>query len=223
MFAKKIYYSFSAMLAKKHLHVIRSLEYLKRPKKISLDRLDYIRISTLELCAHEVNEKNVQGNAAELGVYKGDFAKEINAAFPNRKLYLFDTFEGFDNRDVATEVNKGFSTGMQDFSDTSVEAVLSKMPYKKNCIVCKGFFPDSAKFIEDKFCFVSIDADLYEPILAGLNYFYPRLEAGGYIFVHDFNNEEYKGARRAVIDFCQRNQISYLPIADIGGTVVITK
>jgi O-methyltransferase len=223
MFAKKVYYSFSSMLSKRHLHVIRSLEYLNRKKKISLDRLDYIRLSTLELCSHEIYEKGVQGNVAELGVYKGDFAKEINAAFHDRKLYLFDTFEGFDKRDVATEVGKGFSSGTQDFSDTSVETVLSKMYHKENCIVCKGFFPNSAKGIEDRYCFVSIDADLYEPILAGLEYFYPRLEAGGYIFVHDFNNEEYKGARKAVIEFCNKNKVAYLPVGDIGGTAIISK
>ena len=223
MFTKKIYYSISSVLAKKHFHLVRSLEYLPRQPRISLYRSDYIRISSLELCAYEIYEKNVPGNVAELGVYKGDFAKSINAVFHDKLLYLFDTFEGFDKRDVATELKEGFSPGSQDFSDTSVESVLAKMPFQKNCKVCKGVFPDSAKGVEDRFCFVSIDADLYEPIYAGLNYFYRRLSAGGYIFVHDFNNEEYKGCRRAVIEFCNRTKISYLPLADIGGSAVIAK
>jgi len=222
-FSKNLYYSFSYLLAKKHIRIIRSLEYLKRTPKIRLDRLDYIRISSLELAAFEIYDNEVKGNVAELVVYKGDFAKEINAAFPDRTLYLFDTFEGFDNRDVSSEVKHGYSTGKQDFSDTSVDMVLPKMPYKEKCKVCKGFFPDSAKDIEDKFCFVSIDTDLFEPILAGLNYFYPRLAYGGYIFVHDFNNEEYKGSRKAVLEFCRERNIAYFPIADIGGSAIICK
>ena len=90
-----------------------------------------------------------------------------------------------------------------------------------NCIVCKGYFPATTKDIEDKFAFVSIDTDLYEPILAGLQYFYPRLNSGGYIFIHDYNNEGYKGARQAVLEYCKQHQIVFVPIPDLGGSVVI--
>jgi O-methyltransferase len=47
------------------------------------------------------------------------------------------------------------------------------MKYKENCIVRKGYFPETAEDLEDEFVFVSIDADLYEPIYNGLCYFYP--------------------------------------------------
>jgi O-methyltransferase len=177
----------------------------------------------LELCCNEIKSNNTTGNTAELGVYKGDFAKRINQLFPNRKLYLFDTFEGFDEKDINTEKMKAYSSGEQDFSNTSVELVLSKMKYPKNCIVKKGYFPQTAVNVADTFSFVSIDADLYEPILNGLNFFYPKLENKGYIFVHDFNNDLYKGVRKAVVEYCGDNNISYVPIPDIGGSVIITK
>lgn len=35
--------------------------------------------------------------------FRGEFAKYIHRAFPHSKLYLFDTFEGFDQRDVEYE------------------------------------------------------------------------------------------------------------------------
>ena len=41
--------------------------------------------------------------------------------------------------------------------------------------------------------------------------------------VHDFNNLEYKGVREAVLEFCRENGISYVPIPDVAGTVIITK
>jgi O-methyltransferase len=50
---------------------------------------DYIRASALELAANEIYDQNIPGNAAELGVYRGDFAKLINEAFPDRILYLW--------------------------------------------------------------------------------------------------------------------------------------
>lgn len=217
------YRSLSSYLLKRHLHIVKSLAYLQRPRLIPLNRIDYVRLSALELTAFEINERNVQGSVAELGVYKGDFAEDINRAFPERDFYLFDTFTGFDERDKETDKSKGYSTTRQDFSDTSAEAVLSRMPNPQRCIVRKGFFPETASGIEGPFAFVSLDTDLYEPIYNGLQFFYPKLSAGGYIFIHDFNNEEYKGAREAVMRFCTEHKIGYVPIADDGGSVIITK
>ncbi|MDQ4141631.1 MAG: TylF/MycF family methyltransferase [Bacteroidota bacterium] len=220
---QKAYHTISHLLAGKKLHLIKSLSFLNRPRRINLERLDYIRISCLELIAEEIYQKKLPGNVAELGVYQGDFAKDINQVFPDRKLYLFDTFEGFDIRDVSGDISRGFSAGDQDFSKTSVNLVLSKMPIPKNCIIKQGYFPQSAVGVEDTFCFVSIDADLYEPILAGLHFFYPRLCRGGYIFVHDFNNSAYPGAAEAIKEFCRQYQCSYVPVADNGGTAIIAK
>ena len=53
------------------------------------------RYLELSMAARTSRERNIPGAAAELGVYKGDFAAEINKAFPDRTLYLLDTFEGF--------------------------------------------------------------------------------------------------------------------------------
>lgn len=218
-----IYQPFAKLLASKKLHLSKSLTFNSSFKQELEYNLDFVRYTTLELCANEIKTNNVNGNIAELGVYKGDFAKRLNQLFPDKKLYLFDTFEGFSAKDISTEKQKSFSSGEQDFSDTSVELVLSKMKYRDNCIVKKGYFPESGIGVDDKFCFVSIDADLYEPILAGLEFFYPKLESKGYIFVHDFNNDLYKGARKAVLDFCNANNINYLPIPDTCGTAIITK
>lgn len=197
---------------------------LKRNRHIRIPKLtNYIRINNLELCAHEILEQKVEGNVAELGVYKGEFAKYLNEVFPNKKLYLFDTFAGFNNQDIKVELENNFSDGDQDFSNTSVNEVISKMKYPKNCIIKQGYFPDSLNGLEDKFSFVSLDADLYKPILEGLEYFYPRLCKGGYIFVHDYNNNEYDGSKNAVREFCARHDIAYTPISDSWGTVIIAK
>jgi O-methyltransferase len=220
---KSIYQPFAKLLATKKLHLSKSLDFNSSFKQQLAHNLDFVRYTTLELCGNEIKTNNVKGNVAELGVYKGDFAKRVNQLFPDKKLYLFDTFEGFDAKDITTEKQNHYSSGEQEFSDTSVELVLNKMKYRDNCIVKKGHFPESANDVNDSFCFVGLDADLYEPVLSGLRFFYPRLENKGYIFVHDFNNDLYKGARQAVLEFCNANDINYLPIPDSGGTAIITK
>jgi O-methyltransferase len=207
----------------KHIFLSSSLEYLKRPRHLNKNYFDYVRLATLELISDEINKKNLKGNVAELGVYKGKFARYINLYFKERKLYLFDTFEGFDKRDVNQENKKGFSSGSQSFSDTSVESVLALMPYPKSCIPIKGFFPESAESIKDEYVFVSLDADLYEPIYEGLKFFYPSLVTGGYIFIHDFNNDNYPGTRKAVETFCAEKNISFVPIPDSAGSAIICK
>ncbi|HET7116107.1 MAG TPA: TylF/MycF/NovP-related O-methyltransferase [Hanamia sp.] len=223
IFSKGMNFLFGKAFHKKNIFIGSSLGYLDRERKIDRNYFDYIRLSTLELVSYEINRKNLEGSVAELGVYKGKFARYINQYFPKRSLYLFDTFEGFDNRDIVAEKENKFSTGDQDFSDTSVESVLKSMPYPEKCIPSKGFFPESAKNIDAAFVFVSIDADLYEPIYNGLVFFYPKLVTGGYIFIHDFNNDNYKGSRKAVEQFCLEQKISCLPLPDFGGSAIIIK
>lgn len=199
--------------------------YLERKRKIDLSKFggDYVRNSSLEMVAQEINKGNIEGSTAELGVYRGDFARIMNELFPDRKLYLFDTFEGFDREDVGIERESSYSRGTQDFSRTNVETVLGKMPYPANCIAKKGHFPESAAGVDDDFVFVSIDADLYKPIFDGLCFFYPRLARGGYIFVHDYNNDEYKGAKAAVRQYCSEHGVSYFPLTDACGSAVLCK
>ncbi len=221
--AKGTNYLFGKVLQNKKVAVANTLEYLQRKRDIDSNYFDYIRLSTLELISFEIRKKNLVGNVAELGVYKGKFARYINQYFPDRKLYLFDTFEGFDKRDTTEEKSKNYSTGTQDFSDTSVSSVLKQMPFPANCIPVKGFFPESAKGINDSFVLVSLDADLYDPIYAGLNFFFPKLVMGGYILIHDFNNDNYKGARKAVEQFCSEQAINFVPLPDSGGSAIISK
>lgn len=127
--------------------------------------------------------KNVDGEyaVAEGSVFQGMFSREINLCFPERTLYLFDTFDGFDGRDVEVELKEGFSnvkTGY--YNETSEAAVLAKLPHKEKAIIRKGYFPATTSGLEnERFLFVSLDFDLYNPVLSGLRFFYPRMMRGG--------------------------------------------
>ena len=70
---------------------------------------------------------------------------------------------------------------------------------------------------------MSLDTDLYNPTLEGSNYFYSRLTAGGYIFVHDYNNLPYPGVTKAILGFQKENMVYSFPLPDQGGTLVTTK
>jgi len=192
---------------------------------ISRDKiiLDYALISTkgrvifLEKLAEMFAEKNIEGAVAEGGVYRGNFSCEINRVFPDKKLYLFDTFTGFDERDMEKEYKNGFSESREQnhFMETSEELVIKKLPYPEKVIIKKGYFPETATGLEETYCFVNLDFDLYQPILAGLEYFYPRMVKGGIIIVHDYFTEVYKGVKQAIIEFDKKlNGIKLFPIGD---------
>lgn len=185
---------------------------------------DYVREQTLALLSEEIKRKKLKGDVAELGVYKGEFSKKINSLFDDRNLYLFDTFEGFDIRDVQqdnTVLCK--NTELKKWKNTNVDFVLQQMPHREKCIIKKGYFPDSFDLFSTNFVFVSIDVNLYTPIFNGLDIFYPKLVSGGYIMVHDYNSKGYEGTKKAVIDYCAKNNISYVPLCDKCGSIVITK
>lgn len=160
--------------------------------------------------ANEIQRKAIPGAIAELGVDFGDTAKYLNLYYPERTLYLFDTFQGFDTRD--RDVSQAKTKELLDFYNirSNAEEVLSRMFCPECCVIKEGYFPESLDGLEDRFAFVHIDCDLYKPITAGLEYFYPRLNKGGYICVHDYYSLSFPKAMDAVRDFAEKQGLSFV-------------
>ncbi|MFZ7101517.1 MAG: TylF/MycF/NovP-related O-methyltransferase [Peptococcaceae bacterium] len=183
-----------------------------------------IRLAVMRQLAYELIRKNIRGELAELGVYLGDFACRMNELFPDRYLYLFDTFTGFDQRDIMIEHAQGFSRAVEGkFSDTSREFVRSRLPYPEKAIFKQGYFPDTARGINEGFALVSIDADLYKPVYEGLKFFYPRLNEGGYLMIHDYDNSYFSGVNAAVRRYCDEMNLYLVPLCDLHGSAVMIK
>ena len=76
-------YLFGRFLHKKKIFIGNSLVFLNRERDIDKNYFDYIRLATLELVSYEIAGKNLEGSVAELGVYKGKFARYLNQYFPD--------------------------------------------------------------------------------------------------------------------------------------------
>lgn len=198
------------------------------------DRQD-LRLAALRLYAEEIKRRHVPGALAELGVYQGTFAAEINRVLPARKLYLFDTFAGFDADDLAIEEKTAdggripvVGAGRQaDFSDTDENCVRNSLPHPQQAVFVKGRFPESLEqmpsICEMHFALVSLDPDLYAPTKSGLAFFYPRMSPGGAILIHDYNSMQFPGVGRAVREFCSASGTFVLPLPDLHGTALLLK
>lgn len=183
---------------------------------------DMGRFFTFTLIYDQIRKENIQGDLAELGVYRGNTAY-ILASFGrilDRTAYLFDTFEGFDPKDL-----KGIDEAIpHQFSDTSLETVRSFVG-EENVVYVKGYFPESAAQIPDdrKFAAVHLDCDLYSPMMSALEYFYPRMSEGGFIIIHDYSSLHWDGAENAADEFFSDKPECLMPIADAGGSAIVRK
>jgi len=178
---------------------------------------DYVRLATLELLCRQLVE--VPGAAAELGVYRGFFARCINLLLPERKLYLFDSFEGFAEEANASE---SFQAA---HANTTIEKVLAIMPHPETVSVKPGFFPASLDGLEERFCLVSLDVDFAQATLEGLRYFWPRLQKGGYLMLHDWGSPRLPGVAQALKIYEEETGVAIpaIPLCDVGGTLVLCK
>ncbi|MDR2075955.1 MAG: class I SAM-dependent methyltransferase [Desulfovibrio sp.] len=183
---------------------------------------DIHRFYSLIFNIEQLKKYNIQGDFAELGIYKGN-TSAVLAYYANdlrRRHFLLDTFEGFHTDDIKQQKHKGF------FSDTNIIDVKKLVGYDKVCTYIQGRFPDS--ITEDlasrRFCFVSIDCDLYNPTKAGLEFFFPRMEKGGYLFIHDYNSPYWQEeCTKAVNEFCAKEEKNLVLLPDKSGTAVLIK
>ena len=222
-----------AEIIKKRYHVCRGVEasgnlFLKNAGFECEGYLDtdYVRIKCFELAVKEIRKKQVLGSVAELGVFRGEFAQYLNAAFPDRTLYLFDTFGGFNDTEALNEIQEKrvTETFVEAYKNTNLRIVLKRMSHPEKIVVKQGFFPESLEGLEDTFAFVSLDVDFEESIYQGLIYCYPRLSHGGYIFIHDYNSS-LAGVEKAVDRYEADNNImlARVPLCDANGTLVVTR
>ena len=188
------------------------------------------RVAWLRNFAGYAAAQNLAGSVAEYGVCMGEFSYYINKYFPDKSLYLFDTFSGFDEQDLCAERslnNDRFLDGMFNnkdlFAAANEQIVLARMQHQEKCILRKGYFPETAEGIEDQFCFVNLDMDLYQPMLAGLRFFYSKMCPGGVILMHDYFHPELPGVKQAVEEFEKETQITLckVPIGDFCSIAVI--
>ena len=194
-------------------------------KICNLEPWDNTRRDMLILLLRTIITKDIPGEFAEIGVYQGSTARLIHHYAPERRLHLFDTFEGFTDRSVAAEQdNVNYAVDSAHFADTSLERVAAAIAASNdNVAFHQGYFPDSIPpgFEEQTYAFVHLDADLYEPTFQGLTFFYPRMATNGLFVVHDYN--AWPGARKAVDDFFADKPELVIPMPDKSGSAVIAK
>lgn len=182
---------------------------------------DVARLYVLLLNIARVLKDDVPGDFAEIGVYRGNTASILAQAARagGRRLYLFDTFSGFDPADQEEPDHPSKS-----FTDTSLDSVRNFVGTASVDYVV-GRFPDSLSNMQfpDRFAIVHLDCDLYQPTAAGLAFFYPRLSPGGLLILHDYSSGHWNGCAQAIDEYlCDKPERPVL-MPDKSGTAIVVK
>lgn len=176
------------------------------------------------LARYELFKKvlEVRGSIVECGVYRGSgvFAwAQFSALFEPyarfRRIYGFDTFEGFpaplpEEERLARELNPemkkgGFLGSRLEQLERSTE--LFDRHRHGNDTPKIHWVPGDAcetipKFVADTphlvVALLYLDFDLYEPTLAALRHFVPRMPKGGIIVFDEVNNPDWPGETMAL-------------------------
>lgn len=169
---------------------------------------------------------------AECGCWKGHstwvIASIMSENSSTGKLHVFDSFEG----GLSGKVEEDLDTD-QELSEEEVEKekltfasaeseVADNLSEFDFVSFYKGWIPQRFPEVEErKFSFVHLDVDLYEPTRDGLEFFFPRLAAGGAIVIDDYNFAQFPGARKAVDQFLEQNPGVFFYAVPTGGAFLI--
>jgi O-methyltransferase len=222
-----IYYVYTVLFDKKYLpkawrEAARKGRIPAELQKLERKYPDKVRLFNFWFQVERLKQDGIAGDFAELGVYKGDSAELLHLMDNTRTFHLFDTFSGFRKKDLQHEKGKAATYTPRNFADTSLKLVKERLQSPR-FVFHKGAFPDTTEGLDHlTFALVNMDADLYLPTRAGLEYFYPRLAPGGVMMIHDYN-PDWPGIMKAVDEFSATIPESRIVLPDQDSTVMIIR
>lgn len=173
------------------------------------------RCRMLDTAMDFVRHNDVQGDYFEFGVYAGaTFQYAYHAAYDrglkNMKFHALDSFEGFSEPKGHDDIGL-VTKGTRNCSEKQfLRNVRNAGVPLSSVTTTRGWFSDTLegngktvtdkKFGDKKIAVVWLDADLYEPTIAALNYLTPRLQDGVVMMFDNwflFKGHPLRGERRA--------------------------
>lgn len=173
-----VLFNYNNLKTPENIKAINLIKEIKREREMLLaDQEAYLIYSMVK------KSEKIEGDVAEVGVYKGGSAKLIREA-TQKPLHLFDNFD--EGLPVPCEKDDIFKFKKRKYF-SSFENVKNYLNGYSNIYFYKGFFPLTAESIKNKkFSFVHFDVDIYESTLDCLKFFYPRMSKGGIMISHDY-------------------------------------
>ena len=170
----------------------------------------------------------LEGRYAECGVFTGVSAlflcltaKALRRGYTGTGLHLIDSFEGLAEPSAEDAIESPVPPPGKGAYAASLEYVRKTLHGFSDVSFHPGWIPQAfASLPEASWSFVHLDVDHYEPTYAGLEYFYPRLCAGGVVVCDDYGAPLHPGAHRAWNRYCNEHGIPFV-VLDTGQAVIL--
>lgn len=186
------------------------------------------RMYTLFKSVNYVLDNHIQGDFVECGVWKGGSSMMIAHTLKarnslDRKIFLYDTFEGMSTPSEMDVSYAGESAAAllstQQKNDKDSIWCFSPIDEVKKNIESTGYPIELLQFVKGKvedtllhtwpgkISLLRLDTDWYESTRKEMEVLYPLLEEKGVLIIDDFGHWE--GAKKAVTEYF--NALSYKP------------
>lgn len=152
----------------------------------------------------------VPGDLAECGSFTGLSARFLMDGTMDeaKEILLFDSFEGLSK----PEGRDGFHWKVGDLRGDAAKCLKTLGPHASRAKIFSGWIPTRFEEVRDRyFSLVHIDVDLYVPHVDSIAFFWPRINAGGVLILDDFGSDRCPGARQAVLEYFERDDVLDLP------------
>ncbi len=136
------------------------------------------------------------GCIVECGCFKGasSITLSILAKITNKKLYIYDSFEGLPQ--IKNDLEKKayyphltkyseYHEGMYKGTYKEVSENIDKFGYIENCLLIKGYFSDTLKKHDQPIDFIFVDVDLQSSLLTCIESLWGNLAKNSYLFTDD--------------------------------------
>jgi O-methyltransferase len=176
------------------------------------------RLYALHKAVQYIVANAIPGDLVECGVWRGGSMRLAAMALlaggaTDRKLYLYDTFEGmteptqldidlYGNRaidDWAQIKRRGVRWSYAPLDEVRRTIAATGYPMDKVILVKGPVEATIPQIIPNKIALVRLDTDWHASTLHAIEHLYPRLSSHGVLILDDYGH--YKGARQAVDDY----------------------
>jgi len=174
-----------------------------------------------ELMRLLASTRGVAGAVAECGCFRGLSSHLLcqtlageSPGFDGAGFHIFDSFAGLSDpllEDAVPQSHPNHAALEHATQAGAFAATLDTVPRNLARFPALAYHPRSIPVSfnglpEQRYRFVHLDVDLYDPTLDCLEYFHPRLAAGGMIVSDDYS---WPGACRAIEEFCAAKAVSF--------------
>ena len=215
------------------------MEIYDRCKDYTMTSLE--RMYSLYNSMKYIIDNKIEGDLAECGVWKGGSSMLMalllkKYGITDKKIYLYDTFEGMSEPSSIDKTFKGVSatTLLNKERKENENSIWCYSPIEEvkktlfstgypqaSLIFIKGKVEDTLhQHVPGKLSLLRLDTDWYESTRIELQILYPLLSEKGILIIDDFGHWE--GAKKAVTEyFMQNGNHQFLHRIDYTGRLII--